>query len=86
MSHDLYLSFIDNVHPFIKKSKFPTEDVCRVFSILVNISSYFEMNKDENQSQLNFRFLSELVGRVRHSIYDIPKERFLQTFVNLIEV
>ena len=44
------------------------------------------MNKDESHSQLNFRFLSELVGRVRHSIYDIPKERFLKTFVNLIEV
>jgi hypothetical protein len=30
-------------------------------------------------------FLQEIVGRLRHSIYDIPKHHFCQTMADLIE-
>lgn len=44
MNFEVYSSFIETVRPLIKDKKFPTEDVCRVFNILIRISSYFEPN------------------------------------------
>jgi hypothetical protein len=45
MSADVYHSFIDTVRPLIKDRKFPTEDVCRVFNVIVRISPYYEKSK-----------------------------------------
>ena len=90
--------FIDTVRPFIQNRKFPTEDVCNVFNILVRISPYYEKSglyaSDSlpNSGQvligdqdLNQKFLQEIVGRIRHSIYDVPKDQFTLTMSNLIE-
>ena len=40
MSEDLYISFMEKIQTVIKDKKFPTEDLCRVFNILVRISPY----------------------------------------------
>ena len=98
MSPEVYHQFIDTVRPFIQNRKFPTEDVCNVFNILVRISPYYEKSglyaSDSlpNSGQvligdqdLNQKFLQEIVGRIRHSIYDVPKDQFTLTMSNLIE-
>ena len=68
----------------MKDKKFPTEDVCRVFNILVRISAYYE-NEDGKTNERNLKFMQELIGRLRHSIYDIPKPLFTSTLSNCIE-
>lgn len=40
MSEEMYTLFTQKIQGVIKDKKFPTEDVCRVFNILVRISSY----------------------------------------------
>lgn len=42
MSSEVYDQFIYTIQPLIKDKKFPTEDVCRVFNILIRISPFFE--------------------------------------------
>jgi hypothetical protein len=37
------------------------------------------------EQDLNQKFLQEIVGRIRHSIYDVPKDQFTLTMSNLIE-
>ena len=56
MNPDLYKLFMKRILKVVGNSKFPTEDLCRVFNILVKIT--------------------ELLGRMRHSLYNIPKEHF----------
>jgi hypothetical protein len=53
-----------------------TEDVCRVFNILVKTCSYSD----------DVSMLHEVLGRLRHSIYSIQKEHIPQTMVNLLEI
>lgn len=83
MSEDLYRLFVQKISTVIKDKKFPTEDACRVFNILVRISSYQPSNTKESEPLR--RFMSELIGRLRHSIYDIPKEYFSLTLSNMLE-
>lgn len=40
MSEELYSLFLEKIQAVIKDKKFPTEDACRVFNILVRISPY----------------------------------------------
>jgi hypothetical protein len=40
MSEELYKLFAKKITPLMKDKKFPTEDICRVFNILVRISPY----------------------------------------------
>lgn len=77
MSEDLYRLFVQKISSVIKDKKFPTEDACRVFNILVRISSF--------QPPKESKFMPELIGRLRHSIYDIPKEYFSLTLSNMLE-
>ena len=76
--------------------KFPTEDMCRVFNILIRISPYYfdqseqllygnSQAQKEQDEQVHQKFLRELVGRIRHSIYNIPKSQFTLTMSNLVE-
>ena len=96
MSSEMYEQFVQTVAPLLKDKKFPIEDVCRVFNILVRISPYkFDVDPQQIQQQsdeetkkaleLHQKFLRELVGRIRHSIYAIPKDHFALTMSNLIE-
>ena len=41
MSSEVYDRFIEIVTPLIKDKKFPINDVCRVFDIIIKISPYF---------------------------------------------
>ena len=82
MSSELYNSFVETVRVLIKDKKFPTEDVCRVFNILIRISPYFDPVAPSPDHQ---KFLQELVGRIRHSVNDIPKEHFTRTMANMTE-
>ena len=41
MSSDVYDRFVGIVTPLIKDKKFPINDVCRVFDIIIKISPYF---------------------------------------------
>eukprot|EP00347_Sterkiella_histriomuscorum_P005947 403354650 len=81
MSEELYLAFIQKISEVIRDKKFPTEDLCRTFNILVRISPY----EPAKIAKENTKFMAELLGRIRHSIYDIPKEHFASTLCNLIE-
>ena len=57
--------------------KFPTLDVCRVFNIIVRIwAGYSKEISEDNRddfNKMNAEFMRELIGRIRHSVYDIPK-------------
>jgi hypothetical protein len=85
MNEDLYKVFTHKISHVMKDKKFPTEDVSRVFNILVRISPYQPKFKTQAEAEPTMRFLAELIGRIRHSIYDIPKEHFTLTLCNLLE-
>lgn len=76
MSEDLYSQFTEKVSAVIKDKKFPTEDVCRALNILVRLSPYASEDP---------KFVTELLGKLRHSVYDVPKDQFSLTMSNLIE-
>ena len=44
MNTELYQIFMKRIKQVITNSKFPTEDLCRVFNILVRISPYSQFN------------------------------------------
>jgi hypothetical protein len=54
----------------------PTEDICRMFNILVKTMPF------SSGSQV----FDEVFKRLRSNIHGIPKEFFCQTMYNLIEV
>ena len=85
MNDELYKVFVQKISSVMKDKKFPTEDVSRVFNILVRISPYQPQFKTQAQAEPTMRFLAELIGRIRHSIYNIPKEHFSLTLCNLLE-
>ena len=85
MTEHLYLSFIDKISAVIKDKKFPTEDVCRAFNVLVRVSPFQPLSGDQKTIEHCKRFMAELIGRLRHSIYDVPKDQFTNTLVNLLE-
>lgn len=80
--------------------KFPIQDVCRVFNVLSRTCQYWDASMfiGQNQGAANGKkligtgdhdyhqkFLREVVGRIRHQIYEIPKDQFALTISNLIE-
>jgi hypothetical protein len=77
MTPQLYGVFMTKVKQVIKDKTFPTEDLCRVFNILVKISAYSNF---DDQATFN-----EILSRMRHSLYNIPKKQFASTMANLIE-
>jgi len=79
MNDNLYSTFLSTVKPVLMDKKFPIEDICRVFNILVKISPFTTWNEENNQ------ITHELLGRLRSSVYDVPKEHFALTVSNLIE-
>jgi hypothetical protein len=83
MNEDLFKLFVSKISSVMKDKKFPTEDVSRVFNILVRLSPYQPINAKD--AEPNMKFMTELVGRIRHSIYDIPKDHFSSTLSNLLE-
>lgn len=78
MSTDLYRAFMSKISQVIANNRFPTEDLCRVFNILVRISPYSQFN-----DQATF---TELIGRIRHSLFNVPKDHFASTLANMIEL
>lgn len=46
MNEELYLAFTQKIKSVIKDKKFPTEDACRVFNILVRIHPYSPKKED----------------------------------------
>jgi hypothetical protein len=92
MNTEIYQHFVETVFPLLKDSKFPTEDVCRVFSIMVRISPFHDYSDttadSPEQKKIRLRnnaLLGELIGRLRHSVFDVPKHQFAKTMANLIE-
>ena len=67
----------------MKDKKFPTEDACRVFNIFVRLNPFAPLKEEKLQE--SSKFMYELIGRVRHSIFDISKEYFALTMTNLVE-
>ena len=45
MSSEVYNHFVATIKPLINDKKFPTDDVCRTFNILIRISPYYEAEK-----------------------------------------
>ena len=78
MTKELYSAFMHKLQGVIRDKKLPTEDLCRVFNILVRISPY--SNFDDQGTY------HEILGRLRHSLYDIPKDHFARTLANLLEL
>jgi len=81
MNEELYSAFLSRLKPVLLDKKFPTEDVCRVFNILVQISPYFSQDTASD----NMLLIHEILGRLKHSIYDIPKPHFARMLSNLID-
>jgi hypothetical protein len=50
MSSDVYDRFVGIVTPLIKDKKFPINDVCRVFDIIIKISPYFNPESQNEKS------------------------------------
>jgi hypothetical protein len=40
MNEELYMGFVKKIEKVMKDKKFPTEDICRVFNVLVRIAPY----------------------------------------------
>ena len=78
MTKELYSAFMSKLQGVIRDKKLPTEDLCRVFNILVRISPY--SNFDDQGTY------HEILGRLRHSLYDIPKNHYPRTLANLLEL
>ncbi len=85
MNEELFKLFVAKISSVMKDKKFPTEDVSRVFNILVRLSPYQPIYKTAKEAESIMKFMTELVGRIRHSIYDIPKSHFTLTLCNLLE-
>ena len=77
MNPELSTIFSNKITAVIRDKKFPTEDLCRVFNILVRTSPYSDLQ--------DHSVIHECLGRLRHSVHDVPKEYFSQTLVNLLE-
>lgn len=100
MSAESYKYFVDNMQQVLTLKKFPMQDVCRVFNVLSRTCQYWDASMFIGQSKAtpagqkligtgdhdyHQKFLREVVGRIRHQIYEIPKDQFALTISNLIE-
>jgi chorismate mutase len=70
MHEDLYLIFMNRISQVLRDKKFPAEDLARVFNILAKISAY--QPKSQTENNLSTKFMSEIVGKMKHSINDVP--------------
>lgn len=61
----------------LKQKSLPTEDICKIFDILVQTTAFG--SKDE------VNVVNEVVKRLRSNLHGIPKELFAKTLANLIE-
>ncbi len=77
MNAELHGIFIAKVKEIIKQKTLPTEDLCKIFDIIVKTTAY--------ASPGDMSVVHEVLGRLRHSLHDIPKELFPLTLCNLIE-
>jgi len=77
MKQEIHSVFLNKVKEIIKQKSLPTEDLCRIFDIIVKTTAY------ASPSELSV--VHEVLGRLRHSLHDIPKELFPITLCNLIE-
>lgn len=77
MTTDLHAILISKVKEIIKQKTLPTEDLCRIFDILVKTTAF--------ASPDNLTVVHEVLGRLRHSMHDIPKDLFPLTLCNLME-
>ncbi len=77
MNTELHAIFLTKVKEIIKQKTLPTEDLCRIFDILVKTTAFASAD--------NLTVVHEVLGRLRHSLLDIPKEIFPLTLCNLIE-
>jgi hypothetical protein len=78
MNSEYYQVFLRKIGEVLGNNRFPTEDLCRVFNILVRICPYSQYNEQP--------ILTELVSRMRHSVFNVPKEHFAMTLANMIEL
>ena len=78
MTNELQAQFQTKVMEIIKSRQLPPEDVCRIFNILATTTPYATADTD--------KVLHEVLGRLRHSLYSIPKEHLPLTMTNLIEM
>jgi hypothetical protein len=76
----------------VKAKKLPAQDLVRILSIITKLSNYYPDPESVPDEKLvpGFRtnhekFLFELIGRIRHSVFEIPKEYFTLTMANLVE-
>ena len=77
MNSDLHGIFISKVKEIIKQKSLPTEDLCKIFDIIVKTTAF--------ASPGHLSVVHEVLGRLRHSLHDIPKDLFPLTLCNLIE-
>ena len=77
MTREIHGVFVSKVKDIIKQKTLPTEDLCKIFDIMVKTTAF------ASPSQLSV--VHEVLGRLRHSLHDIPKELFPLTLCNLIE-
>jgi hypothetical protein len=68
MNSELHSVFLSKVKEIIKTKSLPTEDICRIFNILVTITAF--ASKDE------VAVLNDVLARLRANILAIPKEIF----------
>lgn len=85
---------METVRPLVKESKLPVGDLCQILNIVVKLSSYYPDQSDPSASEQDLvpgfrknheKFIFEMLGRIRHSVYDIPQEHFALTMANLVE-
>lgn len=81
MSPELHLQFTSKMKEVIKAKQLPPEDFCRILTVLVNSCPFAPKDDDSSISLMH-----ELLGRLRHSIYSIPKSHLAITLVNLLEL
>ena len=77
MTPEISRAFEKKVARILKERRFPTEDACRVFNVMVRTSAYRDLKGG--------KFITELIGKLRHSVYDIPQPYFALTLSNLLE-
>ena len=78
MTEELYGAFLTKLSTVIEDKKMPIEDVCRAFNILVRMSPYSGFDDQ--------RTFQKLLARLRHSLHAVPKDYFMNTLVQLMEL
>lgn len=77
MTSAIQAIFVTKINEIIKQKNLPTEDLCKIFDILVKTAAF--------GSKDYLSLVHEVMGRLRHSLHAIPKDHFPSTLCNLIE-